>query len=77
MTRPILLVVGKTDLDFAQKLYQRISHQENGVCRSTNYQFPGSSSTQHTCWRRSAVIRDLWLGSGRRSLTSRHHCAFV
>ena len=39
MTRLILLVVGKTDLDFAQKLYQRIWHQENGVCRSTNYNF--------------------------------------
>jgi len=55
MTRPILLVVGKTDLDFAQKLYQRISHQENGVCWSTNRRSPGSSSRQATCWRRGAV----------------------
>jgi len=55
VTRLILLVVGKTDLDFAQKLYKRILHHENGVCRLTNYQSPGSSSRQHTCWRRGAV----------------------
>src|SRR4029077_766096 len=59
LTWLILLGVGKTDLDFAQKLHKHISHQENGICRSTNYQSPGSSSRQATRWRRGAVIRDL------------------
>jgi hypothetical protein len=40
VTRLILLGVGKTDLDFARKLYKRISHQEDGFAGQKTADLP-------------------------------------
>jgi hypothetical protein len=40
MTELILLGAGKTDLDFARKLYKRISHQEDGFAGQKTADLP-------------------------------------